>query len=81
MLLSNCGSGEDFKCPLDGKGIKLVNYKGNQPWMFIGRTDAKAEAPILWPPDAKSPVIGNDSDAGNDWGQEEKSVTENEMVG
>ena len=60
--------------------IKLVNPKGNQPWIFIGRTDAEAEAPILWPPDAKSWLIGKDPDAGKDWTQEEKGTTEEEMV-
>ena len=63
------------------KEIKPVNPKGNQPWVFIGKTDAEAEAPILWPPDAKSWLIGKDSDAGKDWGQKEKGVTEDEMVG
>ena len=61
--------------------IKPVNPKGNQPWLFIGRIDAEAEAPILWPPEAKSQLIGKDPDAGKDWGQEEKGVTEDEMVG
>ena len=65
--------------PLDSKEIKLVNPKGNQPWIFIGRTDA--EAPILWPPDVKSRLVATDSDAGKVWGQEEKGVTEEEMVG
>ena len=70
-----------LESPLDCKEIKPVNPKGNQPWIFIGRTDAEAEAPILWPPDAKSQLIGKDPDAGKDWGQEEvKRVTENEMV-
>ena len=55
--------------------------KGNQPWIFTGRTDAKTEAPILWPPDTNSWLIGKDPDAGKDWGQEEKQVTEDEMVG
>ena len=55
--------------------------KGNQPWIFIGRTDAEAEALILWPPDAKNWFTGKDPDAGKDWGQEEKGVTEDEMVG
>ena len=68
-----------LESPLDRKEIKLVNPKGNQPWIFIGRTDA--EAPILWPPDAKSWLIGKDPDAGQDWGQEEKRVTQKEMVG
>ena len=65
--------------PLDSKKIKSVNPKGNQPWIFIGRTDA--EAPILWPPDAKSRLIGKDPDAGKDWMQKEKGVTEDEKVG
>ena len=64
--------------PLDCKEIKPVNPKRNQPWIFIGRTDA--EAPILWPPDAKSQLIGKDPDAGKDWRQEEKGMTEDEMV-
>ena len=64
---------------LDSKETKLVNAKGNQPWMFT-RTDAEAEAPILWPPDAKSQLTGKDPHAGKDWGQE-KRVTEDEMVG
>ena len=69
------------KSPLDSKEIKLVNSKGNQPWIFIGRTDAEAEAPILWPPDVKNQLIRKDPDAGKDWGQEEKGTTEDEMVG
>ena len=68
-----------LESPLDCKEIKPVNPKGNQPWMFIGRTDAKA--PILWPPDGNSQLIGKASDAGKDWGQEEKGVTEDETVG
>ena len=63
------------------KEIKPVHPKGNQPWIFIGRTDAEAEAPILWPPDAKSWLIWKDPDTGKDWGQEEKGTTEHEMVG
>ena len=70
-----------WESPLDCKEIKSVNIKGNQPWIFIGRTDAEAEAPILWSPDVKSQLIGKDSDAGKDWGQEEKGVTEDERVG
>ena len=70
-----------FESPLDSKEIKPVNPKGNQPWIFIGRTDAEAEAPILWPPDAKTWLIGKDPDAGKDRRQEEKGVTEDEMVG
>ena len=68
-----------LESPLDFK-IKPVNPKGNQSWIFIGRTDAEAEAPILWPPDVKNWFIGKDPDAGNDWGQE-KGPTEDEMVG
>ena len=66
---------------LDHKKIKQVNPKGNQPWIFIGRTDAEAEALIHWPPDMKNWLIGKDPDAGKDWGQEEKETTEDEMVG
>ena len=61
--------------------IKPVDPKGNQPWIFIESTDAEAEAPILWPTDAKSQLIGKDPDAGKDWGQKEKGATEDEMVG
>ena len=68
-----------LESPLDCK-IKPVNPKGNQPWIFIGKTDAEAEAPILWPLAMKSQLIGKDSDAGKDWGQEEKRVAEDEMV-
>ena len=75
------GSREDFESPLDSKEIKPVNPKGNQPWIFTGSTDAEAEAPILWPPGAKSWLIGKDLDAGKDWRQEEKGMTEDEMVG
>ena len=67
--------------PLDSKEIKPVNPKENQSQMSIGRTDAEAEAPILWPPDVKSWLIGKDPDAGKDWGYEEKGTTEAEMVG
>ena len=67
--------------PVDRKEIKPVNPKGNQSWIFIGRTDAEAETPILWPLDAKSRFVGKDPDAGNDWRQEEKGMTEDEMVG
>ena len=70
---------ETLDSPMDGK-IKPVNPKGNQPWIFIGRTDAEAETLILWSPDVKSWLIGKDSDAGKDWGQD-KRVTEDEMVG
>ena len=67
--------------PLDCKEIQPVHSKGNQSWVFIGRTDAKAETPILWPPHVKNCLIGKDSDAGRDWGQEEKGMTEDEIVG
>ena len=66
---------------LDCKEIKPVNPKGNQSWIFIGRTDAVAETPILWPPDVKSQFIGKDPDAGKDWRWEENWTTEDEMVG
>ena len=65
--------------PLDYMEVKSINPIGNQPWIFFGRTEA--EAPIHWPPDVKSWLIGNDSDAGKDWGQEEKEAIEDEMVG
>ena len=67
-----------IESPLD---CKEIHPKRDQSWMFIGRTDAEAETPILWPPDAKSWLIGKDPDAGKDWGQEKKGMTEDEMVG
>ena len=70
-----------LESPLDCKEIQPVNPKGNQSWIFIGRTDTEAEAPIFQPPDAKSWLIGKDPDAGKDWGQEEKGMTEDKMVG
>ena len=69
-----------LESPLDCKGVKPVHPKGNQPWIFIGRTDAEAEATIHWPPDAKNQLTGKDPDAGKDWRQEEKGATEDEMV-
>ena len=69
-----------LESPLDYKEIKLVNPKRKQPWIFIGKTDAKAEAPILWPPDLKSLLLGKDPDAGKDWRQKEKGAAEDEMV-
>ena len=66
--------------PLDCKEIQSVHPKGNQPWIFIGRTDAKAETPIFWSPDAKNWLTGKDPDAGKDWRQEEKGMTDDEMV-
>ena len=93
----NCGAGKDSWESLDCKEIQPVNPEGNQSWIFIGRTDAEDQAPILWPPDVKSWLIGKDPDwedphrkrpwligkdpAGKDWGQEEKKVAEDEMVG
>ena len=70
-----------LKSPLDCKEIQPAHPKGDQSWIFIGRTDAEAEALILWPPDVKSWLIGKDPDAGKDWGQEEKGTTEDDMVG
>ena len=70
-----------LESPLDCKEIQPVHPKGAQSWVFIGRTDAEVETPILWPPDAKSWLIGKDLDAGKDWEQEEKGTTEDEMVG
>ena len=67
--------------PLDCKEIKLVSPKENQPWIFIGRADAEAEAPLRWPPDAKRWLTGKDPDAGKDWEQEETEMTEDEMTG
>ena len=70
-----------FESPIDSKEIQPVHPKAYHSWVFIGRTDAEAEAPILWPPDVKSWLIWKDPDAGEDWGQEEKGTTEDEMVG
>ena len=70
-----------LESPLDCKEIKLVNPEGNQSWIFIGRTDAEAETPILWLPDVKNWLIWKDPDAGKDWRGEEKGTTEDEMVG
>ena len=70
-----------LESPLDCKEIQPVHSKGDQPWLFFGRTDAKAETPVLLPPHAKNWRIGKDSDAGRDWGQEEKGMTEDEMAG
>ena len=69
-----------LQSPLDCKEIQPVNFRGNQPWLFIGRTDAKAEAPILWPPDVKNWLTGKDPDAGKDWRQKGKGVAEDDMV-
>ena len=70
-----------LESPLDCKDIKPVNPKGNQSWIFIGRTEAEAEASIFWPPDAKSQLIRKDPDVGKDWRQEEKGMTKDEMAG
>ena len=78
-MLLNCGIGEDSWDSLGLKEIKPVNSKGNQFWIFIGRSGA--EAPVLWPPDAKGWLIGKDPDAGKDWRQEEKGTTEDVKVG
>ena len=72
---------ETFESPLDCKEIQPVHPKGDQSWVFIGRTDAEAETPILWPPDVKNWLIWKNPDAGKDWGQGEKGTTEDEMVG
>ena len=70
-----------LESPLNRKEIQPVHPKGNHFWIFIGRTDAEAETPILWPPDAKNWLSGKDPDAGDDWGQKKKRATEDEMVG
>ena len=69
-----------LESPLDCKEIQPVHSKGDQPWVFFGKNDAKAETPVLWPPHAKNLLIGKDSDAGRDWGQEEKGTTEDETA-
>ena len=80
-MLLNYGVGQDFESPLNCKEIQSVNPKGNQSWMFTGRTDIEAEIPILRPPDAKNWLIWKDPDAGKDWMWEEKGKTEDEIVG
>ena len=70
-----------LESPLDFKEIQPVHPKGNQSWIFIGRTDAEAETPVLWPPDGKNWLIGKDPDAGKDWRQEEKGMIEDDVVG
>ena len=81
LMLLNCGVVEDSWSPLDCKEIQPVHSKGDKSWVFFGRTDAKAETPILWPLYVKSWLIGKDFDAGRDWVQEEKGTTEDEMAG
>ena len=72
---------KNLESPLDSKEIKPVNPKGNQPWIFTGKTNVEAEVPILWPPDAKNCLIEKDPDSGKKWRQEEKGTTEDEMAG
>ena len=72
---------KSFESPLDSKESQPIHHKGDQSWVFIGRTDAEAETLILWPPDVKSWLIGKDPDARKDWGKEEKGTTEDEMAG
>ena len=79
-MVLNCDVGEDSWESLGLQDIQLVNPKGNQSWIFIGRTDAEAEMPILWPPDVKKWLIRKVSDAGRDWGWE-KGMTEDEIIG
>ena len=80
-MLLNCGVEEDAWESLGLLRVKPVNPKENQSWIFIGRNDAEAEAPILWPPDVKGWLVRKDPDARNNWRQEEKGMTEDEMVG
>ena len=80
LLLLNVVLEKTVESPLGCKEIQPVHPK-DQSWVFIGRTDVKAETPIFWPPDGKSWLIGKDPDAGRDWGQEEKGMTEDEMAG
>ena len=80
-MLLNCGVGEDSWESLGLEGDPTISPKGNQSWIFIGRTDAEAETPMVWPPNAKNWLIWKDSDAGKDWRQEEKGMTKDEMVG
>jgi len=81
LMFLNCGVGEDSWQSFGQQGDQASQSKGNQFWIFIGRTDAKAEAPILWPHDVKNWLTEKDLDAGKDWRQEEKGITEDKMVG
>ena len=81
LMLLNLVLEKTLESPLNCKEIKPVNPKGNQPWIFIGRTDTEVEAPILWLPDVRNWLIWKDPDAGKDWRQEEKGMSEDEMVG
>ena len=80
LMLLNCGVGQDYWESLDCKEVKPINPKGNQSWICIRRTEAEAESPILWPPDVKSRLVRKDPDSVKDWRQEEKEMTEDEMV-
>ena len=75
------GLEKTLESPLDCKEIQPIHSERDQPWVFFGRNDAKAETPVLWPPNVKSQLIGKDSDAGRDWGQEGKGTAEDEMAG
>ena len=79
-MLLNCGVGEDSESPLNCREIQTVHPKEDQSWVFIGRTDAEAEIPVLWPPHAKSRLIGKDPNAGKHCRQQEKGTIEDEMV-
>ena len=81
LMLLNCVLEKTLESPLDCKEIQPVHPKGDQSWVFIGRTDAEGETLILWPPHAKNWLIGKDPDVGRDWGQGEKGTTEDEMAG
>ena len=81
LMLLNCGLEKTLESSLDCKEVQPVHPKGDQSWVFIGRTGAKAETPILWPPHVKSWRIGKDPDVGRDWGQKEKGTTEDERAG
>ena len=81
LMVLNCGVGEDSWESLGLQGIQPVHSKEDQSWVFIGRADAEAETPILWPPHVKSWLIWKDPDSGKDWGQEDKGMTEDEMIG
>ena len=81
LMRLNCELEKTVESPLDCNEIQPVHSKGDQPWVSFGKNDAKAETPVLWPPHAKSWLIGKDCDAGRDWGQEEKGTTEDEMAG
>ena len=80
-MLLNCGVGKDSRESLGLQGDPTSPSKGHQVWIFIGRTDAEAETPVLWQPDVKNSLIGKDPDAGKDWRWEEKGMTEGEIVG